>query len=166
VRAVDEALFALLEDAGMWAPALHDADAAVPEGAMLVHDGLVDADNTGNLVRYPTPYAVYYSSVGDDPADADENMRLIGRRGRRSVFFAITYVGEDRNQTKWAGERIRNALSGRRLAIPGHRSWLVSVEESQRVRRDDDAIRPDGSPLFYGVDEYAVSITLNPTGAI
>lgn len=119
-----------------------------------IHDGLVYADNTSNVVTYDLPYAVYYSSVGDD-----DNRRLSGRKGRRSVFFSVTYVGLTREQTKWAGEQIRAVLQGQRLVIPGHRSWLCDLQESQRVRRDDDAIRPDGSPLFYGVDNFAISIT-------
>jgi hypothetical protein len=123
--------------------------------AVTIHDGLVDADNSTKEVTYDLPFAVYYSSVGDD-----DNRRLSGREGRRSVFFSITYVGLDRQQTKWAGEQIRAALQGQRLVIPGHRSWLVDLQESQRVRRDDDAIRPDGSPLFYGVDNYALSIQI------
>lgn len=120
-----------------------------------VHDGLVLADNTTNIVTYDVPYAVYYSSVGDD-----DNRRLSGRKGRRSVFFSVTYVGLTREQAKWAGEKVRAALQGKRLAIPGYRSWLCELQESQRVRRDDDAIRPDGSPLFYGVDNYALSIAI------
>jgi len=120
-----------------------------------VHDGLVFADNTTNIVSYALPYAVYYSSVGDD-----DNVRLTGRKRRRSVFFTVTYVGLDRTQAKWAGEKIRAVLQGKRIPIPGHQSFLCDLLESQRVRRDDDAIRPDGSPLFYGVDNYALSIIL------
>lgn len=124
-----------------------------------VHDGFVQADNKGSRVEYPLPFVVYYSSVGDDG-----NPRLTGRNGRRSVFFQVTYVGKDRNQTKWAGEKVRDALQDRRFTVPGHRSWLCQLEESQRVRRDDDVMRPDGSPLFYGVDNYALSITLTHEG--
>jgi hypothetical protein len=142
VRAVDTAILAAIDGLGVD-----------------VYDGLVTPTIT-NVVDYDLPYAVFYSSLGDDPP-APENARLSGQRGRRSVFFSVTYVGLDRNQAKWAGEKIRAALIESRLVVPDHKVWLVSVEESQRVRRDDDAIRPDGSPLFYGVDNYAVSITLN-----
>lgn len=138
MRAVDDVVLAVLEGTGV-----------------TIHDGLVTADNTSNVVTYPLPYAAYYSSVGDD-----DNRRLSGRSGRRSVFFSVVYVGADRNQTKWAGEKIRAVLQEKRIAVPGHKTWLCRLEESQRVRRDDDAIRPDGSPLFYGVDNYALSITL------
>lgn len=161
---VDEAIFERLEAAGMWCAGLHDEEGAVaPEDKLVVHDGLVTADKSTNIVTYEVPYLVFYSSLGDDPPDAENNMRLIGRRGRRSVFFTMHYVGLDRRQAKWAGQAARDALAGSRLTVSGHRVWLTGVEESQRVRRDDDAIRPDGSPLFYGVDNYSVSITLNPT---
>lgn len=165
MRLVDEAVFTRLETAGMWATGLHDtAAAAAPAGAMVVFDGRAEFDTDGKVVRHALPYAVYYSSLGDDPP-TDSNIRLTGQRGRRSVFFSVTYIGGDSRQTKWAGQKIRDALADVRLVVPGHRLWLVSVEESQRIRRDDEAVRPDGSPLFYGVDNYAVSLTLNPTGA-
>lgn len=143
MRVVDDAVLAALEATGID-----------------IHDGLVDVDNETNVVTYPLPYAVYYSSVGDD-----DNPRLSGRRGRRSVFFSLIYVGADRNQAKAAGERVRATLQDKAIPIPGHKAWLCRLEESQRVRRDDDAIRPDGSPLFYGVDNYALSITLTHQGA-
>lgn len=161
MRAVDEAVFAQYEANGMWASGLHDeAGTAKPLGIMAVFDGRAEFDTEDKVVRHELPYAVHYSSLGDDPP-TDENARLAGQRGRRSVFFSVTYVGGDTRQTKWAGQKIRDALAGRRLIVPGHRVWLVSVEESQRIRRDDEAARPDGGPLFYGVDNYAVSITLN-----
>lgn len=162
---VDEAIFTALEAAGMWAEGLHDEDGDEPPDAdmLRIMDGLVEADNETKVVTYSLPYGVFYSSLGDDPP-TPENMRLSGHRGRRSVFFSMVYVGADRWQAKHAGQRIRDALAGKRLTVAGHKVWLTGVEESQRVRRDDDAIRPDGSPLFYGVDEYAVSITLNHEG--
>lgn len=158
---VDEALFGALEDAGMWAAGLHEEDVLEPAAdQLIIHDGLVGVDNSTNIVTYRVPYGVYFSSLGDDPP-TPENMRLTGQRGRRSVFFSVTYVGESRWQAKHAGEEIRDAINGKRIVVPGHRSWRVGLEESQRIRRDDDAVRPDGSPLFYGVDNYAVSIVLN-----
>lgn len=165
MRAVDEAIFARIEAAGMWASGLHDQDGTEkPAGVMAVFDGFADFDTDDKVVRHELPYAVYYSSLGDDPP-TDANERLTGQRGRRSVFFSITYVGGDNRQTKWAGQKLRDAIAGKRLTVPTHRVWLVSVEESQRIRRDDEAVRPDGTPLFYGVDNYAVSITLNPNGS-
>lgn len=143
MRVVDTAILALMEATGVD-----------------IHDGLVTTDQTSGsvVVTYAVPYAVFYSSIGDD-----DNRRLSGRKTRRSVFFQVTYVGEDRNQTKWAGEKIRAALQGKRPVVDGHRMGLIDLEASQRIRRDDDAIRPDGSPLFYGVDEYAVSVfSINP----
>jgi hypothetical protein len=122
-----------------------------------VYDSYVTTENDGVTVNYPTPYAVYYSSVGDDSAP-----RLSGRTKRRSVFWSITYVGLSREQAKWAGELIRAALEGTRPTVADATGvGLIKVEESQRVRRDDDAIRPDGSPLFYGVDNYSLPININ-----
>lgn len=166
MRAVDEAVFARLEAAGMWAEGLHDEAGAEPpdDVELIVFDGRASFPTDTKVVSHKLPYAVYFSSLGDDPP-TEENERLAGQRGRRSIFFAITYVGADNRQTKWAGQLIRDAIAGKRLVVPGHRVWLVSVEESQRIRRDDEAVRPDGAPLFYGVDNYAVSITLNHAGS-
>lgn len=133
--------------------------AALEATDVTIHDGLVDIEVGATTISYPLPYAVYYSSVGDD--DDDDNPRLVDVHTRRSVFISLIYVGEDRNQAKAAGEKIRGAINGKRFSIPGHRSWKCKLEESQRVRRDDNTTRPDGSPLFYGVDNYAISITLN-----
>lgn len=110
-------------------------------------------------VDFPVPFATYTSAVGDD-----DNMRLSGRRVRRSVPFYLIYVGSTLDQTKWAGERLRLKLERHRLAVSGLRSWPIRLEESQRVRRDDNVMRPDGSPLWYGIDSYAVSIMFTQTG--
>lgn len=116
---------------------------------------LDDDDGNPKIVTYDLPYAVYTSSIGDD-----DRPRLTGRRARRSVFFSILYVGIDRNQAKACGERIRDSLQDKVIAVPGHRVWLCQLQESQRIRRDDEAVRSDGSPLYYGVDNYALPITL------
>lgn len=132
--------------------------AALQATGIDINDGYVDVDAGTNVVSYPLPYAVFHSSIGDD-----DNRRLGGRKTRRSVFFTVTYVGRNRDQTKWAGEKIRAALHGKRLVVAGHRMGLVDLQESQRIRRDDDAVRPYGSPLFYGVDNYAVPVySINP----
>lgn len=170
MRVVDNAVFAALEDGGCWVPFLHEADPEdAPEGALVIHDGFMQPTSVTDpdrpvVVRYRLPYAVYYSSPGDDD---NENSRLIGRYTRRSVFFAFQIVGGDRWQVKWAAEEIRGAVThNTRLTVPGYRTWPTHVEGSQRVRRDDDAIRPDGKPLFYGVDDYALSIALNHQGVL
>lgn len=137
MRVVDDAVLALLEANGID-----------------VSDGLVDVDTTTNVVSRPLPYCVYYSNVG-----SNHTRRLGGRHSRRSVLFQVTYVGQDRNQAKWLGEKVRALLDDRRFVIPDAKSWLCQHLESQRVRRDDDVVRPNGEPLFYGVDIYDISIT-------
>ena len=82
------------------------------------------------------------------------------RQPRRPCRTDDEIVGIDRNQAKWAGEKIRAALGDQPIPVEGHRTWLCQLQESQRVRRDDEAVRSDGSPLFYGVDNYALPITL------
>lgn len=141
MRVVDEVILARLANAGI---DIHDGEMQLPPN-----------DGSLRVITYKMPYAVYRTNVGDD-----DNRRLSGRSGRRSVYFTITYVGVDRTQTKWLGEKVRDLLQERHIPIPGHRSWLCRLEESQRIWRDDEATRPDGSPIFYGVDAYALSITL------
>lgn len=144
MRAVDNAVLALLRDTGV----------NVWDGYMEVAHK--DAEGR-SIVTYALPYVVYTAAVGDD-----DNRRLSGREQRRSVPFYLTYVGSDRNQTKWLGEKLRAAVKRTRPVVPGFRAWPIELEESQRIWRDDEAATPDGSPIYYGVDGYAVSIT--PTG--
>jgi hypothetical protein len=141
MRVVDNAVLAVLDELPL---DIHRAD--------VITDTEQDTDQV--IVTYDLPYAVYYSNVGDD-----HNPRLDGRTSRRSVFMSIMVVGVNHEQTKWGLEKVRDVLEGKRIPVPDHKSFLVDLQESQRVRRDDDAIRPDGSPLFYGVDNYAMSIT-------
>lgn len=141
MRAADEAILDLLATTGID-----------------VNPWIVDADNTTNVVTYPVPYLVYESSVGDD--EHKSTARMSGPGDKRSVFFSLAYVGETGNQAKWAGELARAALRRQRVTGTGIRaSGLIRLEESQRVRRDDDAIRPDGTPLYRGVDLYSVVVT-------
>ena len=103
------------------------------------------------VVTYKLPYAVYSSNVG-----LPFNRRLSGRQTRNSTFCAIQFVGGDQWQAKWAGKAIRDALVDRRVVVGGIPTGLISVEASPRIWRSDDAIRTDGQPVYYGVDEYAV----------
>lgn len=121
-----------------------------------IHDGLVEVDISTHVVEYDLPYAVYRSNIGDD-----DNRRLGGMQTRRSVFFDLTFVGADRTQVKWAGERCRAVLQGKRLVVTGYRSWRCQLDTSTRIFRDDDAVRPGGLPLFFCVDSYALSIALS-----
>jgi hypothetical protein len=107
------------------------------------------------VIQGPFPYAVLRSAVGDD-----DNRRLSGQKTRLSVPLWFTYVAETHRQAKWAGAQIRFVLKDRRIAVPGHKTGLMSLQESQRIWRDDEAVNPLGKPLFYGVDSYAVSISI------
>lgn len=119
-----------------------------------VHDGDVPVDSSGQVVTSPLPYVVFYSAVG-----TDEGRRASGEAGLREVAFQYTYVGGTRDQAKWAGEKARGVLGDQWLTVDG-RQVFVRVTDSQLVRRDDDAARPDGGPLFYGVDVCAVTVAL------
>ncbi len=143
MRAVDEVLLERVRENG--------------ENPFDVHDGYFDARPPEGVVvvTTPLPYAIYMSSIGDDD---EETRRMSAHIPRQSVFFTFIYVGLDRNQAKWAGERLRARLRRYRPTVDGFVCEVVQLLESQRVRRDDEAIRPDGSPLFYGVDNYAVGV--------
>jgi hypothetical protein len=141
VRIVDDAIIAKLKGVDL-----------------AVMDGFVPTENDGKVVNYPLPFVVYYSSVG-----VESRLRLSGRRSQRTVGFMVTYVGIDRNQAKAAGERARSALVGQRLEIAGHKVGLIDLLTSPWVWRDDDMIRPDGKPVFYGRDTYEVPIVKAPT---
>lgn len=153
MRAVDDAVLARLGDLVAGEKYRYFRSSV----GVTIHDGLFDArPETGLVVvTYPLPYAVFYSSVGDDDPNT---RRLSADITRDSVFFSFTYVGLDRQQAKWAGEQIRAQMKRWRPTVAGYRTEVVQLLESQRVRRDDEAIRPDGSPLFYGVDNYAVGV--------
>lgn len=141
MRAVDDVVLARLEAAGV---DIHDGEFELPPEGV-----------ERRVVAYDLPYAVYYSSVGDD-----DRRRLSGRNARRSVFFVIHFIGEDRNQAKWLGEKVRALLADQPIEVPGHKSWLCLLGTSQRVRRDSEVVRPDGSPLFIGIDDYSIAVTL------
>lgn len=136
MRAVDDAIIARLKGVGL-----------------NVHDGIVTVDTTTKKVLFPLPYVVYYGSLGIEGAP-----RLSGRRRQRTVGFMANYVGETREQAKWAGERVRTALSGVRLDIPGYKVGLIEIVTSPWVWRDDDMLRPDGQPVFYGRDTGEVPV--------
>lgn len=131
-----------------------------PNLPVWVGETAIDPFATGKVtVTYDVPFATYTSAIGDD-----DNPRLSGRKVRRSVPFYITYVGETIDQAKWAGELLRLKLQRARLIIPDTRSWPVQLDVSDRIRPDDNVMRPDGSPLYYGIDSYSVSIMLTETG--
>lgn len=135
--------------------------AAMPS-AEHVHDGQVKIDRAAPgepvVVRYPTPYVTFTNSVGDV-----SNRRLARRHGRHSDFWSLMFVGITREQAREAGKRCRNALLDIRPDIAGYRFWPITLEESQRIYRDDDAINVDGKPLYYGVDNYAVAHIIKRT---
>lgn len=141
MRAVDAAIVARLEAAGI-----------------TVYPSYVEVNNETKVVTYPMPFVVYYSSIG-----IDEAPRLSGRNFQRTTGFMVTYVGLTAEQAKWEGEKARAALVGRRLDVNGRKSGLIECQTSPWVWRDDDMIRPDGQPVFYGRDTYEVPIAHLPT---
>lgn len=165
MRAVDDVLLPLLHAV---LPPLDNTVTGV-EDEPRVHDGQVkvntDTQTVGGrqvrIVSYALPYIVYTSNQGDD-----DNPRLTGRKMRNSVFIGLKFVGLDRNQVKWAQERVRGQINHRRIIVPGHKTWPCKLDSSTRVWRDDDAMRPDGSALFYADDAYSMSVMLNQFPAL
>ncbi len=151
MRAVDDVVLAAIR-------AVHPDVLNTATGKMesRVHDGQVVADNDTKVVYYPLPYVVYSSNLG-----TDDDRRLAGRNTQRSVFWSLMFVGIDRTQVKWLAEKVRGQIADRHLEVPGHKTRRIKLQSSQRVWRDDDAIRPDGSPLFYSVDEYDMKLQLS-----
>lgn len=136
-------------------------EAALLAGGVRVHIAFVPTEPLEDkvTVSVPLPYAVYNSNVGNNM-----NPRLSGRRGLRDVYFSLMYVGETHAQTKQLGERCRALLDDRRITVPGHKTGLCQAPpESARIFRDDDAIAPDGSPLFYGQDYYSLPVSITHT---
>jgi hypothetical protein len=123
-----------------------------------VNDSHVDSDNTGQTVTFPTPYFVYESSTGDDNQESTE--RLSGPGDKRSHFFSVAYIGDTPEQARAAGAKAHAAFRRTRITGTGIRSsGFITVDESQRVRRDDDAINPDGHALYRGVSLCSVVYT-------
>jgi hypothetical protein len=122
------------------------------------NDTFVNADNSGKTVTFPTPYYVYESSTGDDSQKSTE--RLSGPGDKRSHFFTIGYVGDTAEQARAAGAKAHAAFRRARITGAGIRnSGFITVDEAQRIRRDDDAINPDGHPLYRGVSLCSVVYT-------
>lgn len=103
------------------------------------------------VVDIPLPYANFMSSFGDD-----DEPRLSGRNHQREKFFRLFHVGETREQVIAAIEMTRSRLEGHRLVVAGIRMGLIKVDTSPLIFRDDGAVRPDGRPVFVGIDNYTV----------
>lgn len=125
----------------------------VPEGESgvpnAVYDGYVDVDETAKVINVPLPYLVFYSTPG-----YDNDERFCGDVGGRVVEFTITGVGQDRNQAKWVLDQARTMLNRKRL----NGNLIKRSGDNQAVRREDTFTRPDGEPLFYGIDQYGVAV--------
>lgn len=124
---------------------------AVPN--LNVHDGSVDVDETEKVILVDLPYVVLSTGLGED---ADE--RTGGRPGLRAVPFGISYVGETREQARWAGERARAAVSRRRITVDGRESGLIVLLESSEIYPDANYKGSGGEKLFSGRDKYVVGL--------
>lgn len=115
-----------------------------------VHDSDVqDADDNEKTISAPTPYAVFYTAP-----DYPEGRSLAGPAGVGIQDFQVNFVGETREQAEWACEKSRAALDDKRLPDGG---VIRRGTANLTIRRDDVWTRPDGGPLFYGVDRYSVA---------
>ena len=124
---------------------------AVPN--LTVYDGdVTDSDGNAKTISAPLPYVVFYSGAGDDEIGDS----LAGSVGAHLNGFQITYVGATREQAQSVGDRARDALNRRFIAMPVGQRFVRRSDDSQPVRRDDVWTRPDGGPLFYGADRFTV----------
>lgn len=127
----------------------HLYDPSVTATVNAIFDGYPEADETEKVISIPLPYLVYVTTPG-----YDNDPRQCGDVGGRVLEFQVTAVGRSQRQAKWALDHAREALSRKRLG----RALIVRSEDNLYVRRDDEFTRPDGGPLFLGVDRYAVAI--------
>lgn len=150
--------------------------AIVAAQGVTVHDAnvLTDQDTDGyqpgdpgepTIITVELPYGVIYMNLGDD-----YKRRLAGRTTQRSVFWQFTSVGGTPEQCRWVAKRQRRAQEGKRLTLPildvddeptgeTYKSGLITVGESQRMRRDDTTTDPNGNPVYLLVDTYSVKLS-------
>lgn len=132
--------------------AILDALAAVPN--LRVFDGYVtDSDEAEKTISAPLPYVVYYTLTDENVGDTLGAVTV----GARLHGFQINYVGATAEQARAVRDRVRGALDRAWVTMPaGDRLVRRDDDDSQAIRRDDAWTRPDGGPLFYGVDRYRV----------
>ncbi|WP_232676676.1 hypothetical protein [Nocardioides sp. R-C-SC26] len=119
-----------------------------------VYDGdvrLSDADRLAKVISVPLPYLVFHSAPGSDRAQS-----LAGTSGARLLTFRVTFVGGSREEAKAASEIAEGVLKEQVLSFPAGERLVTRTDNNLPVRRDDAWTRPQGKPLFYGVDEYVV----------
>lgn len=109
-----------------------------------------DAERPAAWEGSESGYAVLYplTTTSDGPA-SDAHADVESR-------YQVTSVGTTRAQAQWVADRVRVAMLGGVLGVPG-RSLSSPVEwaPSRGVDRDDDT----NPPLFYAVDSYTVRTT-------
>lgn len=152
--------------------------AAIRAEGCAAYDGNVPTDQARNgadpadpltvrVVTVELPYAVLYANFGDD-----YHKRLGGRTSQRSKFWQVTSVGSSPQQANWVNNRVRRALKDRRLTVyvpdpatgrPTNVPWQlarITVEESQRLRRDDTTTDANGDPVYLLVDTFSTKVSL------
>lgn len=127
---------------------LYDAGAVATPNA--IFEGYPQADETEKIIAVPLPYLVYVTTPG-----FDNDLRQCGDVAGRVLEFQIAAIGEAQWQAKWALDHARAVLSRRRLG----RALIRRSPDNLYVRRESEFTRPDGGPLFHGVDRYAVAIS-------
>lgn len=126
-----------------------DEEAGDPGVPNAVYWGYLDVDETEKVIRVPLPYIVFNSSPG-----YDRDKRQSGHVGGRVLEFDLKGVGDSERQAKWVLDQARTVLSRKFL----NGNLIIRSDDNERVKREDDFALPDGKPLFFGVDKYAVAI--------
>lgn len=93
-------------------------------------------------------YAVYYPSPGWAHA-----LLAGGETDSLDWSFQVTCAGGDRTRALWCADKLRTALSGKRITVNGQGLLIVETGNPGPIRRDDKV-----SPVrFYTPLQFAVN---------
>lgn len=117
-----------------------------------VHVGRVtDSDDSAKTISAPLPYVRINAGVGFNTSER------LGGRGGGALRFTIGISGITEDQTRAVARAVRGWMNGATLTVDGktRRVWLDDLEETF-IRVDEVWSRPDGGPIYYGLDRYFV----------
>lgn len=116
-----------------------------------VHVGHVtDSDAEAKTVSAQLPYVRINAGIGFKPSE-----RAGGRAGS-ALRFTISYTGASEDQTRAVAHAVRAWMKA--TVTADGRDYRIRLDESEEVLITVDPTwnRPDGGPLYYGIDDYVV----------